>query len=48
MKKEYIQPNVKEIKVSTIDNMLAGSPELNEKVTDGEQLGKEDEMDFDW
>lgn len=43
MKKEYIQPNVKEIKVSTID-MLAGSPNgPQDVVTEEPQLSKEDQ-----
>ena len=43
MKREYIQPNVKEIKVSTID-MFAGSPNGPvDDETEGTQLSKEDQ-----
>lgn len=47
MKKTYIQPNVKEVKVSTI-GMFASSPNGPvDEVTTADQLGKEDN-DFGW
>ena len=50
MKKEYIQPKAKEIKIELL-SMVATSLEMGGSTSDSEMTGgndAKDEMDFDW